>query len=88
MKGDCAEVRFEKEEEEDLQDSWGGRGRGQMRGRDGERMEVRGRWWKKAKDIMPNKKADGRFEVCGSARSAYACRRLLFPFSATQIDPV
>jgi hypothetical protein len=30
-------------------------------------MEVRGRWWKKAKDIIPNKKADGRFEVCGSA---------------------
>ena len=30
-------------------------------------MEVRGRWRKKAKDIMPNKKADGRFEVCGSA---------------------
>ena len=27
MKGDCAEVRFEKEEEEDLQDSWEGRGR-------------------------------------------------------------
>ena len=30
-------------------------------------MEVRERWGEKVKDIIPNKKADGRFEVCGSA---------------------
>ena len=52
-------------------------------------MDVRGRWRKKAKDMIPNKKADGRFEVCGSANCllAYPHRRLLFPFSVTQIDP-
>lgn len=30
-------------------------------------MDVRGRWRKKTKDIVPNKKADEGFEVCGSA---------------------
>lgn len=46
-------------------------------------MNVRGRWWKEVKDILPNKKAEGRFE-CGSASpSAYANWRLLFPFSVT-----
>jgi len=34
-------------------------------------MEVRGRWRKKAKDIVPNKKAEGRFEcVAQQGRSS------------------
>ena len=36
-------------------------------------MEVRGRWRKKVKDIVPNKKADGRFECVAQQ----ACRPML-----------
>jgi len=36
-------------------------------------MEVRGRWRKEVKDIVPNKKADGRFECVAQQ----ACRPML-----------
>ena len=51
-------------------------------------MKVRGRWGKKVKDIIPNKKADGRFEVCGSANGRPMLVGVYFPFSGTRFDPV
>jgi len=50
-------------------------------------MQVQGRWRKEVKDIMPNKKADGRFEVCGSARSAIGLWRLFFLFRSKILIP-
>jgi len=44
-------------------------------------MDVRGRWRKKAKDIMPNKKADGRFEGCGSANCPFGLSSSASTFS-------
>jgi hypothetical protein len=78
-------------EEEDLEDGWGG----QSRGRDGGRRGVRGRWRKKAKDIMPNKKADGRFECVaqrGRPMLVGACSflsrpRILIPCGPSAVPP-
>jgi hypothetical protein len=88
MKDDCGErVDLRKSGGCGCRGSWGCGGRwaeGQRRGRDGGQMEVRGRWWKKAKDIIPNKKADGRFEVCGSARVGLCSSASSFPFSVTR----